>query len=229
MSAATDVCHLRCPCSGIVMMQRYRSIFAVRDGPPKWRLTVACVLLLAVSYPRFAPAAEIERITVTHDDIAFEITFDGVVDAPAQRVHDVLTDYSHLDKLSQAITAVHIEPAPDGHGERVSTVLNACVWFFCNRVVQVEDVTEPESNTIAAQIAPGAGDFKSGSSLWRIIAEGSRTRLHYEARRVVAIWVPPVIGPWAIERTMREQLKSSITVVERLANQTPGHMANQHD
>jgi hypothetical protein len=57
--------------------------------------------------------------------------------------------------------------------------------------------------------------------VWRVTDEGSRTRLHYEATRVAAFWIPPLIGPWAIKRTLREQLESGIVSLERVANQKP--------
>jgi hypothetical protein len=101
-------------------------------------------------------------------------------------------------------------------------VIKSCVWFFCRQIVQVEDVMEPDGNTIVAHIVPDAGDFKSGSCFWRVTKEGPRTRLRYEAMRIAAFWIPPLIGPWAVKRTMREQLESSIDILERLANQKSG-------
>jgi hypothetical protein len=170
----------------------------------------------------FGVAAQIDAITVTHRDDGFKIVFDAVVDAPAQQVYGVLADYARLGKLSPVITAISVDAAPTGRGERVRSVIKACVWFFCRQIVQVEDVTEPDANTIVAHIVPGAGDFESGSCFWRVTNEGPRTRLHYEATRVAAFWVPPLIGPWVIRRTVREQLETSIVVLERLANQKPG-------
>ena len=164
-------------------------------------------------------AAEVQAINVLHRDNAFEIAFDAVVDAPAPEVYAVLADYGRLGKLNPVITAMSVEAAPTGRGERVRSVIRTCVWFFCRQIVQVEDVTEPDRSTISARIVPGAGDFESGSCSWRVTDEGLRTRLHYEAIRVAAFWIPPLIGPWAIKRTLREQLESSIVVLERLANQ----------
>jgi uncharacterized membrane protein len=167
-------------------------------------------------------AAEVRAITVSHRDDAFKIEFEAVVDAPAQQVYAVLADYASLGKLNPVITAISVEVAPTGRGERVRSVIKTCVWFFCTQIVQVEDVMESDPNTISARIVPGAGDFESGSCFWRVTDESPRTRLHYEATRVAAFWIPPLIGPWAIKRTLREQLESSIVVLERLAARKPG-------
>jgi hypothetical protein len=185
----------------------------------KWCVAVAAGALLAVLGAGFGIAAQIDAITVTHRDDGFKIAFDAVVDAPTQQVYAVLADYARLGKLNPIITAISVEVAPTGRGERVRSVIKACVWFFCRQIVQVEDVTEPDANTIVAHIVPGAGDFESGSCFWRVTNEGPRTRLHYEATRVAGFWIPPLIGPWVIRRTVREQLETSIVVLERLANQ----------
>ena len=176
-------------------------------------------VLLGILWAGFGMGAQIEGITVTHRDDGFKIALDAVVDAPAQQVYEVLADYASLGKLNPAITAISVEAAPTGRGKRVRSVIKTCVWFFCTQIVQVEDVMESEPNTISARIVPGAGDFESGSFLWRMTDEGPRTRLHYEATRVAAFWIPPLIGPWAIKRTLREQFESSIVALERVANQ----------
>lgn len=182
---------------------------------------VAAGVVVAILEASISIAAEVETLTVAHRDNGFEIVFDAVVDAPTQQVYAVLADYARLGRLNPSITAMSVEVAPTGHGERVRSVIEACIWFFCRQVVQVEDVTEPDPNTIAAHIVPGVGDFESGSCFWRVTNEGPRTRLHYEATRVAAFWIPPLVGLWAIKRTVRKQFESSILDLERLANQNP--------
>lgn len=170
-----------------------------------------------------AVAAGVDGVTVSHSHDGFRIAFDAVVDAPAQQVYKVLSDYARLGKLNPVIMAISVESSPTGHGERVRSVIMSCVWIFCRDLVQVEDVTESSPNMIAAQIVPGAGDFASGWCFWRITSDGARTRLRYEAARVADFWIPPLIGPWAIERTLREHLQSSIEALEHAANQTAPH------
>jgi hypothetical protein len=185
----------------------------------KWCMVVPAGVLLGILGAGFGIAAQVEGITVAHRDDGFKITFDAVVDAPTRQVYEVLADYARLGKLSPIITAISVDVAPTGRGQRVRSVIKTCVWFFCRQIVQVEDVMEPDANTIIAHIVPGAGDFESGSFIWRVTNEGPHTRLHYEATRVAAFWIPPLIGPWVIRRTVREELESSIVMLERLANQ----------
>jgi len=168
-----------------------------------------------------ARAAQLGAVTVSHDVAGYRIAFDAVVDAPARQVYAVLSDYAAFVRMNPAIVHMSVEPAPAGSGERVRSVIRSCIWFFCKKVVSVEDVTEPDPQTIVMHIVPGRGDFERGSSLWRVTGEGARTRLHYEATRVASFWIPPLIGPWAIKRTLEEQLQVSMNALEVLARQKP--------
>lgn len=166
-----------------------------------------------------ACAAEVQTLNVARQNGTYHVTFDAVVDAPAQKVYGLLSDYAHLDSLSSVIVAITVQPAPQSAAPRVRSVLRSCFFLFCKEVVEVEDVTEANEQTIAASIVPGEGDFQSGSSRWRIRAVGARTQLHYEATRTPSFWVPPVIGPWMIKATMRKHLEASVARLERGVSQ----------
>lgn len=202
-------------------IQRSAARFEVGQGAeiPARRIHLAAGLLaVALAAAGTSFGAQVDSVTVTHHGASFRISLDAVVDAPQRRVYAVLTDYTRLAELNPAISKIGVRRSPSGRGERVRSELQSCVWFFCRRLVQVEDVEEPDPYTIAARIVPGEGDFQSGSCFWRVTGEAGGTRLHYEAVRVVGFWVPPLIGPWAIERALRAQLTSSIGLLERLAN-----------
>jgi hypothetical protein len=187
--------------------------------PDKWFAAFRAVAFLASLGPAAAGAAQLDEVTVSNGETGLRLTFDAVVDAPEPRVYQVLSDYARFGRMNPAIVSMSVAPLPDGRGSRVRSVLKSCVWFFCRTIVTVEDVTESDGRTIEARIVPGQGDFKSGSSLWRLTAEGARTRLHYQSTRVASFWIPPLIGPWVIKRTLREQLETSLRALERLAEE----------
>ena len=180
---------------------------------------ISAALLLVATHAAGESAARSATVKVEHRGDAFTVSFDAVVNAPLPRVYRILTDFPALPALNPAIIAVRVNPAPDGKGVRVRSVLKSCIWFFCRKVVQVEDVVEPNAHSIDSRIVPGDGDFKSGWSTWRLTAQGGETRLHYEARRVPDFWIPPLIGPWAVEHTLRAQLEATLPVLRRLADQ----------
>lgn len=163
--------------------------------------------------------AEVKEMTVSRQDNTYHVTFDAIVDAPARKVYRLLSDYVHLDRFSPVIIAITVHPTPQGTGPRVRSVLKSCFLVFCKEVVEVEEVTQSDEQTIAARIVPDAGDFHDGYSRWRIEAVGSRTRLHYEATRTPSFWIPPLLGSWMIKATMRKHLESSTTRLERVINE----------
>lgn len=181
------------------------------------RGVVSASLLLAGAHAAGVGAAQSPIVVVEHRGSAFTVSFDAMVDAPPRSVYRVLTDFADLPALNPAIISVSVQAAPGNLGVRVRSVLNSCIWFFCRKVVQVEDVFEPDAHTIDARIVPGRGDFESGWSTWQLSAQGERTHLHYEARRVPDFWIPPLIGPWAVAHGLRVQLLASIPVLEHLA------------
>jgi len=187
-------------------------------------MAAACLggAIWAVPFTNSIHAAEIGTLAVSNSADTYYISFDAVVRAPAHIVYAQLTDYAHLYKLSSVITSITVEPSADGKGERVRSKLRGCVLLFCREIEQVEDVTEPDNHTIFAHMVPGQGDFAAGDCTWRITDEGDRTRLHYEASRRIAFWIPPVVGPWLIKHVMREDLESSVTALERIVNQGAG-------
>ena len=188
------------------MTRRLRSGFA---------LAAAAALIAGLSC---ASAAREGPLVVARHGAAYAITFEAVLDAAPRQVYAVLSNYARLGELSPAIVSVRVTPAPGGRGVRVRSVLESCIWIFCRSVVEVQDVLEPDGRTIVGRIVPGEGDFERGWTVWRVAALGGGTRVRYEASFVPAFWVPPLLGPWAIERSLRADFESSMPALERLAN-----------
>ena len=175
--------------------------------------------IAAFSSLQSACAADVKTLKVFRDQDTYHVSFDAMVDAPAQKVYRLLSDYAHLDRLSPAIVAITVQPMSPGIGQRVRSVLRSCFLVFCKNIVEVEDVTQSDGQTITAKIVPGEGDFQGGYSRWRIQAIGSRTRLHYEATRIPAFWVPRLVGSWMIKATMRNQFAASTARLECAINE----------
>jgi len=184
----------------------------------KWGRAAVFGILIGTLGKGIGVAAQIDAIEVTNQNDDYKVVFDAVIEAPVPQVYKILNDFACMRKINPAITAVSVDTGPTRRGMRVRSVIESCVLFFCRHIVQVEDVVEPDAETIVTDIVPGAGDFRGGSTLWHLAGDGPRTRLHYEATRVADFWVPPLIGPWAVKRSMREQLDFSIMAIERLAN-----------
>ena len=184
---------------------------------------VLFTVVLAVLDARAVSAAHVDAVSVEADGDTYRIKLDAVVDAAQARVYGVLSDYTQLSRISPSIQSISVRPAPGNKGKRVRSVLEDCVWFFCRRIIQVEDVIQPDPFSIVGHVVPDEGDFAAGSFSWHVTAEGERTRVHYEASQVPRVWVPPLIGPWMISNVIRSRLTSSVPVLERLANESASH------
>lgn len=183
---------------------------------PGLTLPAAAALLVGLSS---ASAAREGPLVVVRHGGAYSISFEAMIDAAPRQVYAVLSDFSRFRELSPAVVSVRVTAAPGGHGVRVRSVLKSCVWVFCRSVVEVQDVVEPDARTIVGRIVPGRGDFERGWTIWRVSALDGRTRVRYEASFVPAFWVPPLIGPWAIERSLSAEFDASMPALERLASQ----------
>lgn len=179
-------------------------------------LAAAAALLAGLSP---ASAAREGPLVVARHGAAYSIAFEATVDATPRQVYAVLSDYARFGELSPAVVSVRVTPAPGGRGVRVRSVLKSCVWVFCRSVVEVQDLVEPDDRTISGRIVPGRGDFERGWTTWRVAAANGRTRVRYEASLVPAFWVPPLIGTWAVARSLRADFEASMPALERLARQ----------
>lgn len=190
------------------------------------------VLALATTWGLTAGAAcaeELQALEVARRYGEYRIHADAILDAPADRVLVLLTDYAGLGRLNPAIRRAERLPDPRPGVARVRTVVESCVLLFCRELVRVEDVHAVGPGRLQATILPGAGDFESGVTLWRLLAlEDGRCRLVYQSRLRPAFWVPPLIGPAMIRRSVDRGLRTTLHNLERLASPTAARVQG-HD
>jgi hypothetical protein len=158
--------------------------------------------------------AGIETLEVRRGDTGYGVLLIATVDRPPERVYAVLTDYAHLSRLNPSIIRSRVVGRGPGEAVQVRSVIEGCVLFFCRKLVRVERVKELAGRQLRARIVPEKSDFRRGVARWWVFpgAEGG-SRLRLEAEVVPDFWVPPVIGPWATEQSLREDLT---TLVRRL-------------
>jgi hypothetical protein len=162
-------------------------------------------------------AAEPIRFAVSQANGVYEVSLETILDAPPDAIHDILTDYVHIYRLNPSITESEILPAPDASVVRVRTLINDCVFIFCQDIVRVEDIRELQSGELFAQIVPQLSNVKSGAAIWKIQAEGDATRLTYNLTLEPGFFVPPLIGTYFVKNKLRAQIMTSLDNIERIA------------
>jgi len=147
---------------------------------------------------------------------------DMLIDADTERVHQLLTDYAHLDRLSHSITRSEVlQSTPPNYRLRVTT--DGCLLFFCRELVQVQDVTELNDGYILVTVLPEMSDFSYSRNMWRIRAQNNRTRVTYSSDLVPDFWIPPLIGTSIFKHKLLEETRQLIENLEQLANLPHDH------
>ena len=177
-----------------------------------WLLLLGGIFLIQSSY-----AGEVLDSNVgTHED-HFLLRIDMLIDADTERVRQLLTDYAHLDQLSQSITRSEVlESQPPNYRIRVTT--DGCLLFFCRELVQVQDVTELNDGYILVTVVPEMSDFSYSRNMWRIRKQNDDTRVTYSSDLVPSFWIPPLIGTSLFKHKLLEETRLLIENLERLAN-----------
>ena len=176
----------------------------------------SALLLLSNIFPTLAQA----EVVVTRLGVdAYSIRMEADISAPAMYVRALLTDYEHLGRVNPAIRESRLLGSFKPAQQRVRTVTRSCAAFMCFDMVQVQDVLERADGEIIVTTVPEQSDFKEGIALWRILPNGNRTHVVFEARMRPAFWVPPVIGTWLLERQINQQLELTVRNLTRLGNQ----------
>ncbi len=160
---------------------------------------LACLGLL----PLAVVGAE-AQVEVSRDHDRYRVRVDAHIDAPPTEVLAQLQDYDHLSRLHKTVVESAIL-SREAHRARVVVRMQGCILFFCRVVTQTLDFhSDPDGRYMVAIMDPADSDFKYGRMRWDLQADApSATRLRYQAEVVPDFWVPPLIGPWVIQRRLR--------------------------
>ncbi len=200
---------------------------APRRGHGPARLGLAGVLLVL----GLALAGSLIGVQVSRSGHHYRVVVDARLDASAEAVLRVLTDFDHLDRLNQDILESQVIGRPAPGRSRVRTLSKVCVALFCKRLLQVQDVERQANGDLVAVMVPRLSDFRSGRASWHFTAEGGGTRMHFVSDMEPAFWVPPLIGPWLIQRALRREARRTLANLDRLLEHpdgpTGGHETDQ--
>lgn len=177
-------------------------------------------LITLASIP--TPAAEVRAVQVERDDQRFRIDMHIALDARPARVFQALQDYAAMPRYNPDLRSVRIEPSSDPGRVRLFTTIHTCVLFFCKTLHQQQVMTaraDRSGGTLRADLIPQGSAF-SGQGLWIVkpCRNGrARSCIDLELDLVPQFWVPPVIGPWLVRRTMSDEAQRSTLGLEQLA------------
>jgi len=180
------------------------------------RRLAATILLFSASY---GEAAQIVEVQVEQADGAYHIYFEILVNAPRDRVQDVLSDYEALHEMSPGIISSQLLSGEAGGDAKIDIRLKPCVWVLCRKMRKVSTVTINAYGGIVYKTVPELSDFKGGKE--QVIVKASQTpgqtRVTYNASLVPDFFVPPLIGSWLIRKHVIKNLDVSSRRLEEKA------------
>ena len=163
-----------------------------------------------------AHASQLVRLDVDQKANGYAVFVVMELDAPAEKVRALLTDYAHLDRLNGSITASKIIDARDDGTLRVLTRFKNCIVFFCMTVQRVEDITEDTQGRILVALVPEVSSFRSGQASWEVTSIGSGSRVIHREILEPDFWLPPWIGTNILKATLRREIRASFENLECL-------------
>lgn len=163
--------------------------------------------------------AELRTVEVDRDGELNQYSLRSVAwfDAGQEEMYRVLTDYELFKKFTSAIVESWNMDA-DEHGRPgYYTRMEGCVLMWCQSFVRIGHLTLKPMTHIVAHADPELSNFKKSRESWTLTKEGDGTLLVYEFEMVPDFWVPPVIGPYFIKRSLQSGGERAVDRIEALA------------
>jgi hypothetical protein len=165
-----------------------------------------------------AQAYELKNAEVTEENGIFQIKVTATFNAPAEYIRQVLTDYTHMYRLSSSIIESEVLPSKQTGETQIRTKLLACASVFCKEIERVDAVRTLASGDLQADIVPELSEFRSGQAIWKITSMNDSSQLVYEATLEPDFYIPPVVGVPAIRNSLKSEFITTFERIERIAS-----------
>lgn len=181
-----------------------------------------CLGAILIGFGDAGLAGELGELSVSEMDGEYILSISAVLDAPAEEVFQIVSDYRHADRINPAITSIDILPAERAGVTRVKGRLVEHVGPFSFELEWGADVVESKRRVIEIVTIPELSSFESGFARWELRSHGQRTWVHLESTLKPKFFVPPVIGDYLIKRCIERQALDTFQRIECHARAMPG-------
>jgi hypothetical protein len=176
-------------------------------------LTAAAALLL--SFP--VVTADLYDVQVELENKRYYLKSEAWFDASAEELYRVLTNYELFRKFTSAIVeSGNVEPDEQGR-PRFYTRMEGCLLFWCQSYLRQGHLELKPSHDVVAITDPEQSDFKFSQERWELKEESDGTRMIYSFEMEPDFWVPPLVGPYVIKRSLRRGGADAVDRIEALA------------
>ena len=169
-----------------------------------------------------APAADLREVEVDREDGVYKLRSVAWFDANGESLYTVLTNYELFGRFTSAIVeSRNLDPDDKGR-PRYFTRMQGCVLMWCRSFIRVGHLELDKAMEIVAIASPEESDFKYSRERWQLVPENGGTVMTYEFEMAPDFWVPPIIGPYMIQRALRAGGEDAIDRIERIALEQNG-------
>ena len=187
-----------------------------RRTPSRLCLPACCCLLLL---SQVSGAAELREVTVERNDNRYSVVSQTYFDVSAESLYRVLIDYDLFTRFTSAF-AESRNKDPDEQGRpQFYTRMEGCVLWWCKSFERNGYLLLTPGTEIVAIGDPDTSNFDYSHERWRLWREGKGTLLIYEFEMEPGFWVPPLIGPFVIKRTLRDSGADAVDRIEAVARE----------
>ena len=180
--------------------------------------------LAALGASALAGAATVDELDVQKQRGRYSLEASARLDATPESIYAVLTDFDDnaYARISRAYKeSRYLEPAADGT-PLVYTRMEGCLLWHCMTLERTERLETRKPQWIKSTALPEQSNFKHATSEWLLEPDGAGTKMTYRVELEPDFFVPPVIGPWYLKRTLSQGGLRAVTRIERLARELDG-------
>ena len=162
-------------------------------------------------------SADLRDVNIELKDARYHLTSETYLDVSREALYALLTDFEKFEKFTSAIVeSRNTEPDEKGRPGFYAR-MEGCVLLFCKSFIRTGYLTLSPIKEIVAVSMPEESDFVFSRERWQLTEEGKGTVMTYEFEMIPAFWVPPVIGPFYIQRALRRGAERAVDRIEALA------------
>lgn len=172
-----------------------------------------CLLLFC----GLAEAVELRNVEVDREHGRYFLMSEVWFDADIESLYAVFLDYDLGSQFSSFIVeSRNLEPTETGQ-RRFYIRNQGCVWFYCQSFERTGYVDHEAYVYIRSTADVELSDFHVSLESWTFKAEGEGTVVEYSFEFEPKFWIPPLIGPYVLQRKLKDNSVRALHRIELLA------------
>ena len=186
------------------------------------------IFIIPALLPGVSVSAEINSVEVRKEHNHYHLNINATVNAGIENIRSIITDYENLTSINPYIKESKLLDISEDERSTVSMLTETCVLFLCYNIRHVQTFHPMKNDILFSRIIPEESDFKTGWMRWEIKEMDSNkaypvTQIILDIEMVPGFFVPPVIGPYQIKKTMLDMTHATIINLEKKARiNSPG-------